>query len=154
MLDWVASTAICYVCILTLAIWPACPIWESRLGGSNRGFSILRRCPWRKANDFTCRGIEHLKMRGGCLWLAIDDMGKLGCHRLCPLDLDNVHLWDCRMNSAHRSAIMMVGALVLPLIKLGITEASQTRKPVMPCSRSCGSTTASGSLPILQVPEG
>ena len=34
----------------------------------------------------------------------------------------------------------------------GITDASATRKPVMPCTRSCGSTTASLSTPILQVP--
>src|SRR5580658_4409736 len=34
----------------------------------------------------------------------------------------------------------------------GMTEASATRKPVRPCTRSCGSTTARLSTPILHVP--
>jgi hypothetical protein len=57
---------------------------------------------------------------------------------------------------ATRSAIMMVGALVLPPIRLGITEASTTRRPSMPRTRHSWSTTAIGSLsgPILQVPTG
>ena len=38
----------------------------------------------------------------------------------------------------------------------GITEASATRSPVIPRTRSCGSTTASGSVsgPMRQVPAG
>src|SRR5260370_23070883 len=49
---------------------------------------------------------------------------------------------------------MMVGALVLPVVTVGITEASITRRPAMPTTRSRGSTTAIGSVPILQVPTG
>jgi hypothetical protein len=49
-----------------------------------------------------------------------------------------------------------VGALVLPPIKVGITEASTTRRPSMPRTRSRGSTTAPASLgaPMRQVPTG
>src|ERR1017187_1670239 len=57
--------------------------------------------------------------------------------------------------SAAFSPIMMVGALVLPPIKVGITEASTMRRPSIPQTFSFGSTTARGSLtPILQVPTG
>ena len=40
------------------------------------------------------------------------------------------------------------------LESLGITEASATRSPLMPITRSCGSTTAPASEPIRQVPTG
>src|SRR3981081_328453 len=60
------------------------------------------------------------------------------------------------MKAATRSAIMMVGALVLPPTSVGITEASTTRSPCRPWTRQRWSTTAIGSLtgPILQVPTG
>ncbi len=56
--------------------------------------------------------------------------------------------------SAHRSPIMMLGALVLPLTSLGITLASATHRPSSPLSLRLGSTTASASLPMRQVPTG
>jgi len=60
------------------------------------------------------------------------------------------------MKEATRSAIMMVGALVLPPTSVGITEASTTRRPSSPRTWHWLSTTAMVSLsaPILQVPTG
>ena len=49
---------------------------------------------------------------------------------------------------------MMVGALVLPLVSVGMIEASATRSPAMPWTLSSESTTAIGSAPIRQVPTG
>ena len=43
---------------------------------------------------------------------------------------------------------MIVGAFVLPETRRGMIEASTTRKPSIPCTRSCGSTTAIASTPI------
>src|SRR6202008_2751631 len=54
------------------------------------------------------------------------------------------------------SAIIMVGALVLPDVMVGMMEASTTRSRSIPATRKRSSTTASGSLarPILAVPTG
>ena len=54
------------------------------------------------------------------------------------------------------SAIIMVGALVLPDVIVGMTEASTTRSRSSPITRRRSSTTAMGSLarPILAVPTG
>jgi hypothetical protein len=47
---------------------------------------------------------------------------------------------------------MIVGALVLPEVTDGITEASATRRPGTPRTRRSGVVTAIESMPILQVP--
>ena len=56
--------------------------------------------------------------------------------------------------SAAFSPIMIDGALVLPDVSVGMIEASATRRPAMPWTRSWASTTAIWSDPILQVPTG
>ena len=61
---------------------------------------------------------------------------------------------EAAIRSAAFSAIMMVAALVFDDTMRGITELSQTRKPSMPRSLSEGSTTASASPPMRQVPTG
>ena len=49
---------------------------------------------------------------------------------------------------------MIEGAFVLPDVRVGMMEASATRSPSIPLTRSQESTTAIGSDPILQVPTG
>jgi hypothetical protein len=52
------------------------------------------------------------------------------------------------------SPIMIDGAFVFPDVSVGMIDASATRRPRIPCTRNCSSTTAIGSWPILQVPTG
>ena len=59
-----------------------------------------------------------------------------------------------RIRSAARSPIMVTGARVWPPVITGITEASATRRPSTPRTRSCGSTTAPASEPMRHVPTG
>src|SRR5437016_2505462 len=61
---------------------------------------------------------------------------------------------SARINSAAFSAIIIVGAAVLPDVMAGITDASTTRKPATPRTLNRASVTAAGSLsvPIFAVP--
>ena len=59
-----------------------------------------------------------------------------------------------RIIAAPFSAIMIVGALVFPVVSVGITEASTTRKPPTARTRRRESTTLAGSSPMRQVPTG
>ena len=58
------------------------------------------------------------------------------------------------MRAAARSAIAITVALGFIEVIEGITEASATRRPSTPWTRSRGSTTARPSTPIRQVPTG
>lgn len=58
------------------------------------------------------------------------------------------------INSAAFSAMAMIGKLVFPLITVGISEPSITRRLSMPRTRSLLSTTASRSSPMRHVPTG
>ncbi len=61
-----------------------------------------------------------------------------------------------RMRSAHFSPIIMTVMLGFTVVISGITDASATRRPVTPFTRSCGSTgdIASSTAPIRAVPTG
>ncbi len=61
---------------------------------------------------------------------------------------------DPNIKRAPFSAIITVGAFVLPEVMVGIMEASMTLNPLIPWTRKRSSTTAIGSVPILQVPTG
>ena len=56
-----------------------------------------------------------------------------------------------RIRSEPFSPIMMVGALVFELVTIGMIEASITRSPSTPRTRSSGSTTAFSSIPMVHV---
>ena len=75
---------------------------------------------------------------------------------LAGMTSDEATLYVPNRKSATCSAIIIVGALVLPPGRQGMIEASTTRKPATPRTRNSVSTTAlmSSALPMRQVPTG
>ena len=65
-----------------------------------------------------------------------------------------VHAASSKIISDAFSPIIIQAALVLPDISVGIIEPSAMRSPAKPCTFKRGSTTAIGSMPILQVATG
>src|SRR3984885_10020673 len=59
-----------------------------------------------------------------------------------------------RIRSAAFSAIIIAGTLVLPDTSVGMIEQSATQRRSAPRTRKYGSTTASSSDPMRQVPAG
>jgi xylose isomerase-like TIM barrel protein len=92
----------------------------------------------------------------GCGDVTGADQRPLQGHRRSPASARWVVSAEegCRMWCAPFSPIMIEGAWVLPLIRVGITAASMTRRPSRPRIRSCWSTTAVSDSPIVQVPTG
>jgi len=75
-------------------------------------------------------------------------------HFLSPQGRKTVHASAAFTKSAARSPIMMLGALVLPLTRRGMIEASAIHSPSTPRALRVGSTTLAASLPMRQVPTG
>jgi hypothetical protein len=74
----------------------------------------------------------------------VDDRGWPVLTRIAPVAWQPVTAYRPSTISAAFSAIMMVGALVLPETRRGITEASTTLRPSTPQTRNFASTTAMG----------
>src|SRR4051812_4476263 len=94
----------------------------------------------RRPDDARGDDAPHAVLRYSCLGHDV-----LPVNRCCV---------SSRIRSAAFSAIMMIGTLVFPETRVGMTEPSTTHKPSTPRTRSRGSTTASSSEPMRQVPEG
>src|SRR6185312_2733564 len=76
---------------------------------------------------------------------AVDGLSAGGDRRHAAAPLSS------RIMAAPFSPIMIVGALVLPVVSVGMTDASMTRRPCRPWTRRRESTTAEGPSPIRHV---
>ena len=74
--------------------------------------------------------------------------------RRLPVRQHALQWFAWRISWAARSPIIAEGAAVLPLTRVGMMEASTTRRPSTPRTRSSGSSTARSSAPMRQVPTG
>jgi hypothetical protein len=79
----------------------------------------------------------------------LDDRASTRAAELNPLNKDHA-----RVRSPAFQPIIVAAAFVFTETMSGMIEASATRSPAMPWTRSVGSTTASGPTPMRHVPTG
>src|SRR3954471_413431 len=99
-------------------------------------------------------------MRSDIRFLQMDgrDVGHAGCDALSVLSDQHSGAPLCLRSSTSIAeawrASAWVGAFVLPLVMLGMIEASMTLRRSTPRTLNLASTTARSSLPIRHVPTG
>jgi hypothetical protein len=100
----------------------------------------------------------HTRASAVAAWSAAKCGGSLTAVKIYPdcgaARLHPGYVSDFAIASEPLSAIMMVAGWILGDGITGITEASTTRRPSMPRTRSSESTTALSFSPIRQVPQG
>lgn len=122
--------------------------WAGAAGSrSARGTAPTMILAWTTSSAARTRTGEHANSSANLRRSATPST--LNHHRQLP------HPWrqPCsRMIRPQRSPIIIDGALVLPEVMVGMIAALARRRPVTPRTRSWGSTTAWGSVPMRQVP--
>lgn len=125
---------------------PAGPSTHGRRGFA-RVVRLTARVPSSARGGSTPTGWPPLRSPGG--------LGRSGCHRPRTASGPVAPRVYARVRKPAAWAPMnILGAWVCPRTSTGMIEASATRRPRTPRTRSCGSTTLFSSEPIRQVPAG
>jgi hypothetical protein len=75
---------------------------------------------------------SHMVRQGGDEIVTKHESGGQARSGPTPTGHTAVNYWFAKMNSAAFSAMIMVGAFVLPVVTVGMTDASITRTPPIP----------------------